>query len=126
MWNSFIIAAHGTALLALFERNAGDLVSSMREALNGKAGGEMNSARLDALYASMHPIDFSRDILRGQETGIRVVRIPACGWTDLGTPKRVAAILNRADENSGNDVDYAAPAILSLAAQYERLRYCGA
>lgn len=34
--------------------------------------------------------DLSRDIVPGQESALRAVRVPSCGWSDLGTPKRVA------------------------------------
>ena len=37
--------------------------------------------------------DFSRDVLQGSEDSLRLQPVPPCGWTDLGTPARVAACL---------------------------------
>ena len=35
--------------------------------------------------------DFSRDLLERSSRVLRVLVVPASGWTDLGTPARVAA-----------------------------------
>ena len=37
----------------------------------------------------------SRDVLEGSEDFLRVQLVPPCGWTDLGTPRRVAECLGR-------------------------------
>ena len=44
---------------------------------------------------SFRALDFSRDVLEGQESRLRVLTVPACGWSDLGTPRRVADTLSR-------------------------------
>jgi hypothetical protein len=56
-------------------------------------------ADVSELYASIAAVDFSRDLLQGAEGLLRVLPVPACGWTDLGTPRRVLACLN--DTSSG-------------------------
>jgi hypothetical protein len=40
-------------------------------------------------------LDFSRTVVQGAESVLRVSTAPACGWTDLGTPRRVVQILQR-------------------------------
>jgi hypothetical protein len=37
------------------------------------------------------PLDFSRDVLEVQAARLKVLSVPGCGWTDLGTPQRVVA-----------------------------------
>jgi mannose-1-phosphate guanylyltransferase len=114
LWNAFIVAGRAAALLSLFERNAPELVSVMRQA---------NPVTLDALYRSMRPMDFSRHILCGQESRLRVVRVPSCGWTDLGTPKRVAALVSRPclDDSESCD-DLQGLGVLNLAVECHRRR----
>jgi len=47
------------------------------------------------MYERLPTVDFSRHLLEGHEALLRVVRVPACGWSDLGTPHRVAEALRR-------------------------------
>ena len=47
------------------------------------------------LYRRLASMDFSRDVLKGQESRLRVLRVPNCGWTDLGAPQPVAQTLRR-------------------------------
>jgi mannose-1-phosphate guanylyltransferase len=93
LWNTFIIAADIGALLKLYESRAGGVIAAMRNAVrrDGPTGGAGHA--VSELYAKLQPLDFSRDILPGQEAGIRLMPVPACGWSDLGTPERVARIL---------------------------------
>jgi hypothetical protein len=46
-------------------------------------------------YETLPTRDFSRDVLEGQESRLEVVRLAPCGWSDLGTPQRVAQTLAR-------------------------------
>lgn len=93
LWNTFIIAANIGGLLGLYERRFPELVTEMYRAVrrDGESAGA-GSAVTD-LYARLRSLDFSRDILPGQESSIRVVQVPPCGWSDLGTPDRVARTL---------------------------------
>jgi hypothetical protein len=50
---------------------------------------------LDELYEHLPVLDFSRTVVQGAESVLRVSTAPACGWTDLGTPRRVAQLLQR-------------------------------
>jgi hypothetical protein len=47
------------------------------------------------LYADLPTLDFSRDVLAEHAAGLKVLAVPACGWTDLGTPRRVEQALAR-------------------------------
>jgi mannose-1-phosphate guanylyltransferase len=83
VWNSFLIAARAGTLWDLYEKRLPALWHHMRAALDDDA---------HALYADLPIYDFSRDMLAGAEPSLRLLRVPECGWTDLGTPERVAAV----------------------------------
>lgn len=87
VWNSFLLAAQVRALLQLFRRRTARLVDAFEAAFAGSAS---RPAALARLYRQLETQDFSREVLQGSERylGLRVV--PDCGWTDLGTPERVA------------------------------------
>jgi hypothetical protein len=83
----------------------------------------LSAAALD-LYRDLPDIDFSRQILQGAEPVLRVMQVPRCGWSDLGTPKRLAETLQTLPQsldlpgNASNRAD----AFLNLALQQARLR----
>jgi len=117
LWNAFIIAAAGRALLGLFERRCADVVANMRAALEREAT-TCAHGPLDDLYARLPLLDFSKDILEGQETHLRVLPVARCGWSDLGTPKRVAETLRRVQHDEQSMLHpHAGNAYLNLAAQ---------
>lgn len=87
VWNTFIFAARGHALAGLVEACRPGLVASLRGAM--LLGGE----RLSRLYDTLPSTDFSRDVLQRMPDHLHVLTAPACGWTDLGTPERVARCL---------------------------------
>jgi mannose-1-phosphate guanylyltransferase len=49
--------------------------------------------RLRALYSTLPTRDMSRDILERATDRLSVFPVPACGWSDLGTPDRLARFL---------------------------------
>lgn len=117
LWNTFIIAADARSLLRLFERRCLDIVTAMRDVVHGAREGSAEA--LAGLYETLPSLDFSRSILEGQERLLRVVPVPDCGWSDLGTPERVAEALS-ALPRTCRDVPRAAAdrgVLLSLATQ---------
>lgn len=91
VWNSFILAAKASALLALVRRRLPALVRLMEGAAQGDP--VQRDRALDVLYAVIPPADFSRDVMQGSVDAVHVMCVPECGWTDLGTPERVARCL---------------------------------
>lgn len=118
VWNSFLLAATGAALLELFERRLPSLVARFREAA---AQPEALATRLEALYATLPTSDFSREVLQGSEEHLRLEVVPPCGWTDLGTPERVLACLASADAGT-RDASPGSPTTLDLSRALARLR----
>ena len=117
LWNTFIIAADGQALLRLFERRRPEIVAEMRRLVAGERVGQYDTA-LAALYDSLPQVDFSRDILQGQERYLGVMPVAECGWSDLGTPKRVTNTLRELATRKRSAPLSAQPGgLLSLAEQ---------
>ena len=91
LWNAFIVAASAAALLRMYAQLLPGVVGAMREAL----ADEQDPARaLAALYERLPTVDFSRDLLcECAALQLRVLPVPLCGWSDLGTPECVARVL---------------------------------
>ena len=90
LWNSFIFAARGETLLSVFEQRCPEIVMEMREIVGRAKPDSTFDAHLLELYERLPAMDFSRDIMQRCASRLRVLRVPACGWSDLGTPRRVA------------------------------------
>jgi len=122
VWNSFIFAAHGIRLLQLIQGRVPEIVAQMKAALAQDRG--RSSAAVDGLYGRLPVLDFSRDIVEGAEEALALSTAPACGWTDLGTVRRVANTLQRL-ENAAERRSRAASttaAIVDLRTRYRRFR----
>jgi hypothetical protein len=59
----------------------------------------------------------------GEGSRLRVLTVPACGWSDLGTRQRVADTLSRIGKKSNRAQGPSHTAYLSLAAQHSRRRH---
>ncbi|HTO55825.1 MAG TPA: sugar phosphate nucleotidyltransferase [Myxococcota bacterium] len=81
LWSSFLFASHGLGLLAAFSRAQSALVRAFAE------------RPLEAVYRKIPSVDFSREVLERVADRLGVVRVPPCGWSDLGTPDRIASVL---------------------------------
>jgi mannose-1-phosphate guanylyltransferase len=82
--NMFVFVGAAGALLELFSEALPELLEAFRGAPD-----------LESLYASIPAHDFSRDVLERVPERLVLLPVPPCGWTDLGTPERVAACLRR-------------------------------
>ena len=123
LWNSFIFAAHGATLLELLRERLPQTVTSMARAVALGVRDRHNES-LSVLYSALETIDFSRAIVQGAESRLRVVTAAACGWTDLGTPQRVIEALQRpiAPAMARRRTAAMAPALINLAMQHARLQ----
>ncbi len=121
LWNSFIFAVHGQTLVQAFEKRCPQVVARMRSII---ASDETGEDQLAELYERLPSLDFSRDIVQQMPTLLRVLAVPKCGWSDLGTPRRVVQALDfhtapaRRLAAAGHDSGF-----LDLSAQFERLQY---
>ena len=92
LWNTLIFAASGSALLEAYRRVVPDVLHSC---LGATANAESAGEACVEFFRDAPTLDFGRDVLQRAPTGLRVISVPECGWTDLGTPARVAAWLDR-------------------------------
>jgi mannose-1-phosphate guanylyltransferase len=128
LWNTFIIAAAGQALLdTFFAPRLAMVMAQMKSFLRRTTDDGRTTAiawsDLASIYQRFPVVDFSADILAGRESELRVVKAPACGWSDLGTPQRVAATLQRLQEEASSAVSRQhaeADMTVNLAVQYSR------
>jgi mannose-1-phosphate guanylyltransferase len=122
LWNTFIMAATGQGLLNLFEQRYPKLVEEMRSIVALLARDLSAAATLSDWYERLPQIDFSRDVLEVFSSSLRLVRVPACGWSDLGTPKRVAQTLRRLEPNELYPLGRSSPGgPINLAMQHAHL-----
>ncbi|HTE06438.1 MAG TPA: sugar phosphate nucleotidyltransferase [Planctomycetota bacterium] len=91
LWSSFMFAASAPALARLYERA---LPGLLRDFIFAMGWGERHrrSDWARDLYAHLPCSDFSRDVLQACSADARVIRVPDCGWSDLGTPERLIAV----------------------------------
>jgi mannose-1-phosphate guanylyltransferase len=124
VWNSFIFAVHASTLLHMFEERCADLVAEMRCIIALPNDQATNDARIAELYERLPQLDFSRDILQRLPSALKVLTVPACGWSDLGTPRRVAETVHRYGHARDVSVSGATAmtAFLDLAARHAGVR----
>jgi mannose-1-phosphate guanylyltransferase len=126
LWNAFIVAGRVQTLLNLFLPRYAQLVMEMQvlltrhQRLGSPAGGW--PALVD-LYSRLPKLDFSADILADQVHRLCVLRVAACGWTDLGTPRRVAQVLERLPLRVTDDLAHVT--VVNLALQHAQLQGAG-
>jgi mannose-1-phosphate guanylyltransferase len=120
VWNSFIFAAHSQGLIRAFEARCPDLVGEMQHIVGSPVDADERRLRLVELYERLPDLDFSRDILERSAASLRVLTVPACGWTDLGTPRRVAATVGQCGSlrSSSPSVVTGASAFVDLAERH--------
>jgi mannose-1-phosphate guanylyltransferase len=81
-WSSFILVARGGTLLSLYERAA----PRMTRLLARVCG---TGFPLERVYSKLPIMDFSSGLLERAAPELRMLAVPPCGWTDLGTPDRI-------------------------------------
>jgi mannose-1-phosphate guanylyltransferase len=116
LWNSFIVVARAKALLQLFVDKHQSAVLRMQIAMFRQV---QDAHAIRNLYATLREVDFSRHILPGMEPRLRVVQVRKCGWSDLGTPKRVVRTLQKTQRQEWTESRHTP---LNLALQHEQQR----
>jgi mannose-1-phosphate guanylyltransferase len=90
LWSSFLFACRVTSLMEAFALAEPDLLRVL-ESESPVVG--VSDAALAAVYAMLVPTDFSRAVLERIPQRLGVVAVPPCGWSDLGTPDRIARVI---------------------------------
>lgn len=124
LWNAFIVAASAQSLIRMFLPRYAALVMEMQVILSRSLNADPPTAGWPAIvdmYERLPQLDFSRDLLEGQEASLCVVRVPPCGWSDLGTPHRVGQTLRRSGLPREHDAGVSSrTTYINLAAQHAR------
>jgi mannose-1-phosphate guanylyltransferase len=94
LWSSFLVAGRLRALLDLYRlalpQLLAEFLGSVRPGGTRPDAGDGGYA-LHSLYGNLDTADFSRHVLEAATERLRVMAVPPCGWSDLGTPERLAA-----------------------------------
>jgi mannose-1-phosphate guanylyltransferase len=93
VWNSFLMVGAAQAFRELCARRLPHVAHAFACSFAGPR--EPGEAELERLYDAIPSADLSHEVLQGSEPYLRVLLTPPCGWSDLGTPARVAACLSR-------------------------------
>jgi mannose-1-phosphate guanylyltransferase len=94
VWNTMMLVARASALVALFERHLPQLWTVFATAQRREAGAR--AALLSANYETLPRADFSHDLMTPSAAWLSLYTWPASfGWSDLGTPERLEAWLER-------------------------------
>lgn len=91
LWNTMIVAGGAAALWHLLRRHM-PLQARGMAAYLPRLRGRGAAEALQQVYAEMEPADLSRDVLE-RAPGLAVVRMRDAGWSDCGTPERLAECL---------------------------------
>jgi mannose-1-phosphate guanylyltransferase len=89
--NSFVFAARAQNLVDLVELAVPQFARLFRAHLRYPLG----LTDVHHLYDSIRATDLSRDVLQALPGLMSVVRVPPCGWSDLGTPERMMTFMSR-------------------------------
>jgi len=115
LWNSFILLARGRTLLELYRLRLPELLTGMEDALELDRLSGGGSRHMNLFYKGLDATDFSRNLLQGAESRLSVVPVRPCGWSDLGTPERVARCVERLDEPAATNSVVPLPVLAPLS-----------
>jgi len=90
LWNTFVMVGHVRSFLKMVNGALKGLVEAFSKSPLW-AGDEVHIQ--DSLYAGIHSVDFSRDVLSVQTKRLVALQLGRAGWSDLGHPERVMAVL---------------------------------
>jgi mannose-1-phosphate guanylyltransferase len=92
LWNTFVMVGHVRGFLEMVCAALSGLVEALRKSQLW-AGLEVHIR--DSLYDQIDSIDFSREVLSVQTRRLIALRMGPTGWSDLGRPERVMAVLEQ-------------------------------
>jgi hypothetical protein len=93
----------------MFVKRVPGVVAELQAAIRVGSRSVGTTTALAEVYRDLETLDFCRDVLQGEESALRVIPVPQCGWSDLGTPERVACCLDRWSPEAVRDQAARAP-----------------
>lgn len=99
LWNTFVMIGSVAAFLEMIRNTVPALFETFESALlRGEL--EFDERKMQVLYDSMVPADFSREVLAVSTERLRVANCGEVGWSDLGEPRRfIDALAENGNEN---------------------------
>lgn len=91
LWSTLVCAGKLSAMFRLYDRAAHLLLHVFLRSFQRNP----DPRNLESLYDLAPALDFSHDLLEACPELLRVQPVPSCGWSDLGSPERVAACLRQ-------------------------------
>jgi mannose-1-phosphate guanylyltransferase len=98
LWNTMLAVVRGEALWNLACAHLPRQVEHFK-AYADSIGSPLMQPRLDEIYGSMPSADFSRDLI-GAARGLYATSMDGAGWSDCGTPERLATAFGGDDVSS--------------------------
>jgi mannose-1-phosphate guanylyltransferase len=92
VWNTFVMVGHVRAFLEMIEQAVPDALEAVRRA-ELWTGSE--TCIQESVYNQLPSTDFSKQVLSPQAARLLVLRVRDLGWSDLGHPGRVLAVLEK-------------------------------
>jgi mannose-1-phosphate guanylyltransferase len=89
LWNTMLSVARASSLWRLGREHL-PAQTALLEEYARSLGSEHAAERLRQVYDQLEPADFSRDLVAASK-GLRVIAMEDAGWSDCGTPERLAA-----------------------------------
>jgi mannose-1-phosphate guanylyltransferase len=99
LWNTMLAVVRGEALWNLAAAHLPRQVEHFN-AYADSIGSPFVQQRLDQVYESMPSADFSRDLI-GAARGLYATSMDGAGWSDCGTPERLASAFGCDDASAG-------------------------
>ena len=118
LWNAFIVMANANTLVQLFARKFPQIVANMQKAVAQDRDFPGKPDATQVLYETLPDIDFSSHVLADEGSGLSVLQVGHCGWSDIGTPQHLARTLERVP---GDAAEPPVAGMLSLARQHSRM-----
>jgi mannose-1-phosphate guanylyltransferase len=94
LWNTAVMVARAAAMVSLGARALPEM-SARLDRVSAFADSDEEPAALHQAYALMTRASFSRAVLERHPEGLAVSSLPRVTWCDLGSPRRVLAVLAR-------------------------------
>lgn len=97
VWNTFVCVAQATTLWEMTRQAAPDLYRDFM-AIRRALGGPQAGAVTEYIYRTLRAVNFSSGVCEALPSRLRVLPVPAVGWSDWGSVGRIVASLKQLDK----------------------------
>jgi mannose-1-phosphate guanylyltransferase len=101
LWNTFVCVAQATTWWDLTRQAAPDLFRAFR-VIRRALRSDQAPRVTERVYETLRAVNFSSGVCEPLVSRLRVLRVPAVGWSDWGSVERIRASLETlGDRNAG-------------------------